>query len=415
MASPSNLPSARALAAECAARHEAQAMEQLDPALHGDIEALASHFRSQGRLETYFLSELVRWPAFFGTPNLGHEAIADFLLCQAIDLEVTTNVDPLVETSAQSLGARDFWSALDGAEAAISRNHQPLLKLHGCCNRGRLETLWCHEQLADDIWRRRLESSSRWLAGRLTQRDILLVGYSSDWEYLNDVLVRSLGGEMPSSVTLFDPASAATLQAKAPALWAWAHRPGVVFRHEHESADALLDELRRAFSTVLLGKIARYAQAAYVTRTGGPAPALPDFSVLSSTNLYDIRRDWTGVPRNQPTVGRGPSVEHEQLSEMILEVLARGATLAGSNLIANGKVIRLVHGGGRMLYSIRQAYSNEPHGGDAPEITICVGAFDDGGVPANIIRDGAGAHIVRHSAPGQWCTHADAHVVIGWN
>ena len=415
MASPSNLPSARALAAECAARHEAQTMEQLDPTLHGDLEALAHHFRSQGRLANYFLSELVQWAAFFGSPNLGHEAIADFLLCQAIDLGVTTNVDPLVENSAHSLGARDFWSALDGNEAAIPRRHQPFLKLHGCCDRGRLETLWCHGQLDDDIWQRRLDSSSRWLAGRLTQRDILLVGYSSDWEYLNDVLVESLGGEVPLSVILFDPASTATLEAKAPQLWAWANRPGIVFRHERESADALLDELRRAFGIVLLNKIARSAEAAYVTRTGGPVPALPDFSALSSIDLYDVRRDWTGVPRDRPTTRREPSADDELLSNMILDLLARGATLAGPNLIANGKVIRLVRGGGRMLYSIQQEYSNEPHGPNAPEITVCVGAIDDGGVPANIMRGGTGAHIVRHSAPGQWCTHAEANALIGWN
>ncbi len=60
---------------------------------------------------------------------------------------------------------------------------------------------------------------------RLPQRDVLIVGYWTDWDYLNRVLLSCLGNALPRAVVIVDPSSSEALEVKAPDLWAWAARP----------------------------------------------------------------------------------------------------------------------------------------------------------------------------------------------
>lgn len=60
------------------------------------------------------------------------------------------------------------------------------------------------------------------MAANLRQKDLLVVGFWSDWAYLNILLGTVLDGLAPLSVTVIDLADAAALQAKAPDLWALA-------------------------------------------------------------------------------------------------------------------------------------------------------------------------------------------------
>jgi hypothetical protein len=411
---PSRLPSARALASECAALHTARTLEVLAPQLHGDLEALARHFHAQGRLKSYFLPVLINWPRFFGTPNRGHEALADFLFAGVVDAVITTNVDVLIEHAARNSGALDVWAATDGDQAAIPRRHQPLLKLHGCCTIDRLETLWCREQLEEINWQARTSASNRWLAGRLTQRDLVFIGYWTDWAYLNDALVSSITLGTPRSVTLIDLSTGQELEQKAPLLWQWAQREGVIFRHEQSSGDECLDELRKAYSAVTLGIIARAGTARYERRAGTCAPPLPNFLALSSDDLYDLRRDWSGASRTEPVTREYGLPPQDSFGQFVLSLIARGATLESSVFSIHGMTLRVKNAAGRLLHALRTEAAMEIFIDNAPAVTVCVGADDDGGVPSDILRGDEASTIIRPSAEGDWCTQAQLNTLMNW-
>ncbi len=380
--------------------------------MHWDIEALARFFHARGQLQSYFLSKLVDWEAFTGEPNAGHFAIADFLLCSAVDISVTANVDILVERAVEGLGNTTFLSSVDGSSAAIPREHQPLLKIHGCYRRGPEHTLWCKEQLSEPEWRDRLEDSARWLSGRLAQRDVVFVGYWTDWAYLNEVLNLVLRDESPRSVVLVAPDPSDVMEEKARDLWNWAHRPGIAFTHVQASGTDFLDELRRRFSTALLRRIVAVGREAYTATAGHDAPAFPNVADLETQDLYDLRRDWSGVARTAVTRRRDPEPADQSLGCVFLEMLAAGATLDGSLLQLNGRRIRLVQGAGRMLYDLKEQLG-EMSPFDAPEVTVCVGAFDDGGAAAHIIRPTRRSTVIRPGVTGEWCTETRARDLLG--
>jgi hypothetical protein len=128
----------------------------------------------------------------------------------------------------------------------------PLLKFHGCSHRDRLSTVWAPSQLAVQIIAARIEKSKTWMAANLRQKDLLVVGFWSDWDYLNAIIGSALADVQPLSVTVVDLSPADVLEQKAPDLWQIAHAQNVMFEHVQESAADVLDELRRAFSTSYL-------------------------------------------------------------------------------------------------------------------------------------------------------------------
>ena len=169
--------------------------------------------------------------------------------------EFPSNYDTLIERSAWDYGA-DFQGSLDGDEAILCGARQgPLLKVHGCSQRERRSTVWAPSQLTDPVIRDRIDKSKIWMAAELRQKDLLIVGFWSDWEYLNSIVGTALEGVAPRSVTVIDPLPTHELQVKAPELWDVAHGDNVVFEHVQESAAEALDQLRRAFSISFLRQV----------------------------------------------------------------------------------------------------------------------------------------------------------------
>jgi NAD-dependent SIR2 family protein deacetylase len=413
MAAPSSLPSARALAAHCAEKHEALTGRQLGVELRDDIEGQARYFRERGKLENYFLQTLVDWGPFSGEPNPGHYAVADFLLCGAAALSISANVDTLVERAAEILGIGQFESSISGSEAAIPRRYNPLIKLHGCIRRGPANTLWCREQLSEPEWAARIEDSVTWLAGHLIQRDIIFVGYWTDWAYLNEVLNRVLSDRTPRSVTVVDPSPPDVLEDKAPALWAWAHREGIVFNHVQLSGSVFLEELRVRFSKLVLKRIAAVGKPAFTRSAGVPSPAFPELGSSSTADLYDLRRDWSGVRRDAVTTRIDEEPDDELLGKLFYDLIAAGAAVEGAALLLRGRRVRLFRASGRMIYSVKRLLAGDVAPFDSPEVTICVGAYEDGNVPPDIVRAGRPSTIIRPGISGEWGTHDDAHTMLG--
>jgi hypothetical protein len=412
MSEPTLLPSARELAREAARRHAAKTGEILDESVREDIEAQARLFHASKQLQTYFLPHLIDWTGFAGEPNAGHYAVADLLLSHALAINVTTNVDVLVEKAAGALGHERLDVAISGSQAAVARPHPPFLKIHGCV-RDPADTLWCREQLAEPPWNMRIAQSAQWLAGGLMQKDLIFVGFWSDWPYLNEVLNRVLVDQTPRSVTLVDPADGAVLAAKAKDLWDWAHGPDIEFEHVQMSGSDFLAELRLRYSRLLLLQIAARGEQVFRERTGAPPPAFPDMSMCSVDQLYDLRRDWSGVSRRSAVLRREPQSADELLGSFFYELVSAGAVLDGNLIEARGERIRLVQGAGRPLYRVQEELAKGLHPGDTPDVTVCVAADDDGGAAGNVLRPARRPSIVRGNLGGEWYSHVRARAHLG--
>jgi NAD-dependent SIR2 family protein deacetylase len=411
---PSNLPSARVLAEEAARRHADATTEQLENDLLADIEAQASFFHANGQLETYYLRELIDWDRFCGSPNAGHFAVADLLLSHAIELNVTTNIDVLVERAAEVLGYEDLVGAIEAREAAAYEEHKPFLKIHGCYRHGKTDTLWCREQLGETPWNGRTQDASRWLAGALMQKDLVFIGYWTDWSYLNQVLESILADQVPRSVTIIDPGVSSALAAKAPGLWAWAHRPGIHFQHIQNSGSEFLERLRRLYSLVQLRQIAKMGTAAYRARAGDAPPAFPSIDHLTTDDLYDVRRDWSAVPRTRATVGyRQPHHTDALLGRTFYELIASGGVFDGSFISVRGLRVRLIQGAGSPLYAIREKLSADLTPVDTPDFVACVGAEDDGGAARDVLRPDRESSVIRPGQAGEWGTHHELRSRLG--
>ena len=192
----------------------------------GNISGLANHFHGNGEFQSVFLKTLIPWNELVGEPNAGHRAIGDLLASRAASAALSTNVDPMVEQWAKGRKIA-MRAAIEATEAALfSDISAPLLKLHGCIDRNREETLWAPQQLADAAVQQRLARWANWIQLNLPGRDLLVVGFWTDWGYLNEAIDGLLSGLALASVAVIDPANSATLRTRAPALWATLHNAG---------------------------------------------------------------------------------------------------------------------------------------------------------------------------------------------
>lgn len=213
MAAPSCLPSAARLSHRvydaCIAAGET--------GVTNNIEEQALHFLNAGRFPQYFIGRLIPKDSFSGPPNLGHYTIADFLLCRAVASTVSANVDVLIENAGNNLrGQIDGW--LDGVQAATGpADRSPLLKIHGCWTKAPTETVWAPAQRDIEPIKSRIDLSQNWLRLNLVNKELLVIGFWTDWSYLNSVLEVALGAVHPTAVTIIDPCETADLETKAPA------------------------------------------------------------------------------------------------------------------------------------------------------------------------------------------------------
>ncbi|MCJ2067318.1 SIR2 family protein [Methylobacterium sp. J-030] len=400
MAAPSSLPSAWRVASTCFDRYQSEIDPTCDPNLRNDLEALAELFARAGTLKTVFIDALVPWDLFTRPPNAGHAAVADFLLTGAAAGALSSNYDNLIERRAQDYGA-DFLPSLDGDQAAVrARLHAPLLKFHGCAFADRRATVWAKSQLTGDPnIAARLERSKRWMAANLREKDFLVVGFWSDWGYLNELLAEVMRGVAPQTVTVVDPSTPDELQAKAPGLWELANAENVAFRHVMGSGAEALDELRRSFSEAYLRKVLQAGRPAFEEESGVECDAgILHLPPLSSEELYTLRRDAEGVPPTSPARSREPmAAEVLGLTHLLLRAAGAIATATGYDY--NGRTVRVVNGGGRILARVRGSFGEAPL--TASDIVICAGAVDLG-LPDSVVRAGTPGSIVRPAPTAHW-------------
>jgi hypothetical protein len=415
MASPSSISSAWKVAQHCAAEYRARTGVDLPNGLADNIELMAEHFFGRNELEHVLLKQLIDWSEFVRSPpNQGHFAVADFLASRVCSLVLSTNLDTMIESAATSLGEPDFFPIVVENDLNLHQLHAPLLKIHGCANRTRHESLWCKQQLQRAPLKKRIPTLVRWMQGHVPNRDLLIVGFWTDWSYLNKVLEDAVVSTEPRSIILVDPSSAEDLEAKSPKIWTWAQKR-TTFIHVQASGDTFLNELRWRVSSHHIWQAWQKGRAIYKDLTGSEAPTDPVtlLASLSTDELYQLRRDLTGVTSASVVRQKCADASEALLGAIQLALAATGAALRSHLFDWNGATVRLINTPNRPLSAVRKEFSTEPPDPMPAQRTVCVGAIDDGGVPANIIGRGTPHTFIRNVTTPTWETHATLFSELG--
>jgi len=409
MAAPTLLPSAPAIAAKAKAKYAAM---YGPPPLPDGVEDQAEFFFARGELASVYFRSLVDKHAFAGPPNAGHFAIADLLLVSGIKTAITTNVDTVIENAGNQLYGKIAVGIDGNAAAALHPDDAPLLKVHGCQAIDPDNMVWAPGQLAANPVQARIAASAQWLRGRLADRDLLIVGYWTDWDYLNAVLDGVLGGIRPARVVVVDLADSAAFQAKAPGLYALGERAQSEFKHVQASGADFLDALRRKFSESFVRQVLHGGAELFEEATGAaPLPELLEPPTADSLILWSLRRDIEGREPNVPCQSRIPPSDESFLGLTLLKLRARGATFEGPFWLLNGKRVRVIRAPNRPLHKVKGAYQRETAPAVAPDLIVAVGA-EATSLPANIVREGTEDSIAR-GAPGRWMTRIEAEGELG--
>ena len=395
MAQPSSIPSAAQLAESAKAQYDAQFGPERDP-LPEPIDDQAQFFFAREELYTVYLRTYIDTHAFSSRPNMGHYAIADLLFVRGISTTVSTNVDMLIENSGNMLNGHIGAGISRDEVARITPEKSPLLKVHGCWNRPE-STIWATAQTREEPFRSRLDACSQWLGVRLLDRDLLIVGYSSDWNYLNRVLESTIGTVNPARVIVVDPCESREFAEKAPMLYELGRRASTEFCHVRCSGDEFLNSLRVNFSRMFIRRVLRAGHRAYVDIIG----EAPEDHWLEPTSdqpqeLWQLRRDLEGCRPNEPSTMRDPPDE-PLLGLTILQLRARGATPMGSLWCIDDRTIRILRAPNSLLHDVEAIYSRETAPPVSPDVVVAVGA-EAVSLPTSVARASRSDSIVRGSA-----------------
>ncbi|RUU14983.1 SIR2 family protein, partial [Mesorhizobium sp. M7A.T.Ca.TU.009.01.3.2] len=353
-----------------------------------NLESVAEAIKNSVDFGSVFIKSVVPWKKFVAPPNAGHEAAADMLLTGAAVAYLTANYDMLVERVAEGWGA-DLQTALAGDEAtAMSAVQSPFLKFHGCMTKDRERTVWTGSQFeTDDVLAARKASNIQWMEANLQHKDLLIIGFWTDWSYLNSAFEHAITNLHPASITIIDPIPTDQLKEKAPGLWALANQGNVIFTHVREYGHTFLGELRHeiglAFFRQFLHGGAELFKA-YKNLEAVPAH-LTDAPDLKNDDLYSWRRDAEGKTVREPSCRHVPDDSYRTVALAHLLLRDAGATVDQMWYDVGGKKIRVVNGNGQLLAGVKETFSDGPAVVE-PDIVICVGALDLV-VPTSIVRN----------------------------
>lgn len=405
MGSTSNVPSAKQLAEMCWDKYQVITGNSLPATLRSNLENLVQYFLDERLYEPIFIGSLVPWSLFRKEYHLGHVAVADLLAIGALQFAISTNYDSLVEDAVSSLGERDYGAALEPHENPYggSRPYKSLHKIHGCCVKDRTHTVWTKRQIIDDATiHTRIELYRRWLPPNITNKDLLITGFWTDWDYLIDILLDSLTSVHPISIFLVNPSTELELSTKAPRLWEWATDHEVWFKHIQMSAADFLDEFRCIFSSHMFSQVIQSSTEDFERVNGrrysGPTSLNP---TLSSESLYSMRRNLHGVPANEIIRDRKTCEAHRRFGIAHMRLVEEGAHLNAGIYELRGERIRLIHAAGQVMSAVREKFQHERLPMNYADKTICAGALEDAAA-VSVVRPSSLSSIVRSGSSALW-------------
>ena len=406
MAKPSLVPNAATLAARAKEKYDAT-YGASRPELPPGIEEQADFFFQKGELATVYLQTYIDHHAFAGPFNEGHVSVADLLLVRGFRLAVSTNVDSMIETAASTLLYGQIGSGIDAiGVAGLPPDISPLLKIHGCWTSDKGNTVWTPTQLDKEPVASRIAGSKDWLKVQLLNRDIVIVGYFTDWDYLNTVLGQAIGAVNPSKVIVVDPSDSATLATKAPALFELGGRAAALFGHVRSSGDAFLTELRNGFSRSFIRlAISRGVATFKAKRSQSFEAAWLEVEQNDPTALWNMRRDLEGCRPRSPATCLSPPDE-PLLGLTILELRAKGAQPDGPFWRLGKDRIRVLRTSNQLLHEVEARHDAEFAPTVAPDFTFAIGA-ESVGLRTDIVR-GQNTGSIARSANCAWLSRSDA-------
>lgn len=401
---PSSLPLAAHVSDTCWQRR--LPIELLPAPLRWDLGALAQHFFDKGEMD-FFLQGLVPWEELGGQPNRGHAAVGDLIMCGGVHSVLSANFDDMIERWIWTHRI-DFSAALDGIEAAATQaKHPVLLKFHGCI-RDRMSTVWCEGQIAEQPISGRLEASKSWMSLHLQEKDFLIVGFFSDWSYLND-LFSTLLAAGKHRVFVVDPCPLDDLRGKAAGLSKVLDEASVEIHHIQQSSDEFFDELRAAFGLAWLRQLLTSGSAAVEVLTGSaPTPQELELDALDAETLYALRCDAEGGTGAHGARTKQPPPDASEVGTVHLLLRRKGAVREGALWKLEGHLIRVINGRNRMLSQVSSDFGrDEPPGIEQAEITIVANAADYD-APRNIVREGEAMNLIRRGSASRWMKFSPA-------
>ena len=370
------------------------------------LEEVAGHFYGQGWgvFRGQFIETLVPWDTINSKkPNSGHEALADFLCCEAAQVVITTNYDMLIEEAVRTLGKHDLDACLDAADLQLT--NERLVKVHGCSRKDRANTVWCVEQLDHEPVSDRITSVRTWLGANLQERNVVIVGFWSDWTYLNDAFAASVNTIEPNRVVIVDPADTDALRDKAPQLWAWADNPDFEATHLKMGGHDFLAGLRRQFGARIVYRTLLNARGDY-PEGAGACPSEEEIVLPDDDNsgYYNLRRDLAGARYAEPSTSLDVEPGMLPVGVAILYLQTQGAEYDGACFVLTDLRIRIVRGDGRPVSAIRRHFSNDVLDPDPPDYVVCAGATEDGGAKTHLVRGEEKPTIARKGySQAKWC------------
>ncbi len=405
MAAPSNIPSAWTVAQRAKAKYDGM-FGATQPPLSPKIEEQADHFHALDQLGAMYLSRLVDHNTFSAPPNPGHYAIADFLLTKSMTIALSTNVDALIENAGDRLFGAVVTATTRDAAAALYPEKAPLLKIHGCWKADFQNTIWAPSQLNDPAVKTRIQQCASWATQQLVNRDLIIVGYCTDWDYINELFEECLGAAQPSNVIVVDPGTEADLMKKAPKLFEVGGNTTGGFYHVKVSGADFLTELRKQWSMTFVRRVFT-AGNTQLENNGDPRANRthcepPEASV---EYLWAMRRDMEGAGPNDPCKMSEP-YEDPNLGVAHVVLRAAGAQLDGSYWELDGQRFRIIRGSGRSLNDVENEHASSLSPLASPDVTIVAGARDFA-LKANIARSKAESSVVR-ARPSRFMTDQQA-------
>lgn len=257
-----------------------------------------------------------------------------------------------------------------------------------------------------------MHTSKEWLTGQLAGKDLLIIGFWTDWHYLNDVLSDALARSEPRTVVLVDPAAADNLRDKAPGLWVWATSDQIDFTHVRLEAAQFLDQLRASFSRAFLTRVVAGGAPLFAALF----PALPDTDValpaeLISADLYSLRQDACGSSATTPARTRRPDDSMYLVGAFVIAILAAGGRFDGPLLRLGDNALRVINCPNRLLSTVKAEFSRELGSLGGCNVAICVGAVDDH-APGDLIRGEQPRTVLREGWTGEWLTSESARELL---